>query len=412
MQNQRNYSLDLLRGLTIALMIIVNNPGDWKEMFAVLRHAEWHGFLGADLVFPMFLFVAGYAAALKIDRLYAPLAANGPHSASALRKDAVRGSSGPGGPPALRALTLEEREVTPFYLPLIRRTAILFLIGLFLNAWPLGLLPGTEFSFEKLRVFGVLQRIAICVLIGGIVLRRFLTIKGLVSVLILIAIVYEICMRVPLVHTAAGDFGRSFELQDNFARFIDTSLLPASMLYKVQKIPFDPEGLLTSLTAVMTFLLGGLTFRLSTGIIDAKRQRFFLALLLSVTGLLMALVEPINKNLWTLSYVLLTGAAGVLSLAALEKINDREPNVLYRLSIPFASMGRNPLMVYVLSGVVGKTLALWKTPAGLSIKAMLYQCLAYIPLPGKSLSLLYSVILLVLMAMLAAQMKNLRLRAR
>ncbi|MFO1471459.1 MAG: heparan-alpha-glucosaminide N-acetyltransferase domain-containing protein [Turneriella sp.] len=388
----RNYALDLLRGLTIALMIVVNNPGDWKEMFTVLRHAEWHGFLGADIVFPLFLFVAGYAAALKIDRLYAPLAANGPHCAS--------------------ALTLVEREIPPFYLPLLRRAAILFLIGMFLNAWPLGLLPGTEFSFEKLRVFGVLQRIAICVLIAGVVLRRFLTVKGLVSVLILIAAAYEICMRVPLVQGADILYGRSFELKDNFARFIDTSLLPASMLYKVQKIPFDPEGLFTSLTAVITFLLGGLTFRLSTGMTETRRQRFFLALLLSTTGLLMALVEPINKNLWTLPYVLLTGAAGVILLAALEKINTQEPKLLYRLSIPFASMGRNPLMIYVLSGVVGKTLALWKTPAGVSIKTMLYQGLAHIPLPGKGLSLLYSVILLVLMALLAAAMKNLRLSAR
>ena len=383
----RNYALDLLRGLTIALMIVVNNPGDWKAMFTVLRHADWHGFLGADLVFPLFLFVAGYAAALKIDRLYAPLATNGPHCAS--------------------ALTLEERETPLFYLPLIRRAAILFLIGLFLNAWPFGLLPGTEFSFEKLRLLGVLQRIAICVLIGGVVLRRFLTVKGLVSVLILIAAVYEICMRVPLVHTMAGDFGRSFELQDNFARFIDTSLLPAAMLYKVQKIPFDPEGLFTSLTAVMTFLLGGLTFRLSTGVTQAKRQRFFLVLVLSLTGLLMALIEPINKNLWTLPYVLLTGAAGVLLLAALEKINDREPNLLYRLSIPFASMGRNPLMIYVLSGIVGKALALWKTGSGMSLKAILFNSMLILPVSMKTASVLYSLILLGLLALLAARMRGL-----
>ena len=205
----------------------------------------------------------------------------------------------------------------------------------------------------------------------------------------------------------AGNHNDAFELKDNFARFIDTSLLPAAMLYKVQKIPFDPEGLFTSLTAVMTFLLGGLTFRLSTGITGAKRQRFFLVLLLSVTGLLMALVEPINKNLWTLSYVLLTGAAGVLLLAALEKINDREPNLLYRLSIPFASMGRNPLMIYVLSGIVGKGLALWKTGSGVSLKAILFNSMLVLPVSAKTASVLYSLILLGLLALLAARMRGL-----
>ncbi len=390
MENQRNYALDLLRGLTIALMIIVNNPGDWKEMFTVLRHAEWHGFLGADIVFPLFLFVAGYAAALRLN--------------------AIHGSSGPNGHPVPTALKIE-RETPPFYLPLLRRAAILFLIGLFLNAWPFGLLPGTELSFEKLRVFGVLQRIAICVLVGGVLLRRFLTVKGLVSVLILIAALYEIGMRVPLVQGADVIFGRSFELKDNFARFIDTSILPASMLYKVQKIPFDPEGLFTSLTAVMTFLLGGLTFRLSMAT-TAKRQRLVLVLTLLVAGLALLVVEPINKNLWTLPYVCLTGAAGVMLLAALGQINTREPNLLYRLSIPLANMGRNPLMIYVLSGIVGKALALWKTGSGLSLKAILFNSMLVLPVSPKVASVMYSVILLALLALLAARVKSLRLIIR
>jgi predicted acyltransferase len=175
----------------------------------------------------------------------------------------------------------------------------------------------------------------------------------------------------------------------------------------VQKIPFDPEGLFTSLTAVMTFLLGGLTFRLSTGVTHAKRQRFFLVLVLSLTGLLIALIEPINKNLWSLPYVLLTGAAGVLLLAALEKINDREPNLLYRLSIPFASMGRNPLMIYVLSGIVGKALALWKTGSGMSLKAILFNSMLVLPVSMKTASVLYSLILLGLLALLAARMRGL-----
>ena len=372
-------------------MIVVNNPGDWKEMFTVLRHAEWHGFLGADIVFPLFLFVSGYAGALKIDRVYTPLSVAGPHCAS--------------------ALTLDPAEPPAYYLPLLRRAAVLFLIGLFLNAWPFGLLPGTEFSLEKLRVFGVLQRIAICVLVGGIVLRRFLTVKGLVSVLILIAAVYEIGMRVPLVQGVEGFFGRSFELRDNFARFIDTGVLPATMLYKVQKIPFDPEGLFTSLTAVLTFLIGGLTFRVSTAT-QAKRQRFLLAAVLGIAGFALLTVEPINKNLWTLPYVCLTAAAGILLLAALGKIPAHEPHLLHRLSIPLANMGRNPLLIYVLSGIVGKALALWKTGSGLSLKAILFNSMLVLPVSTRVASVLYSLILLLLLALLAAQTKHLRLIIR
>lgn len=389
MENQRNYALDLLRGLTIALMIIVNNPGDWKAMFTVLRHAEWHGFLGADIVFPLFLFVAGYAAALKIDRVYAPLAASGPHCAS--------------------ALTLEERETPPFYLPLLRRAAILFLIGVLLNAWPFGLLPGTEFSFEKLRLFGVLQRIAICVLIGGILLRRFLTVKGLVSVLILIAAVYEIGMRVPLLQNADGFFGRSFELKDNFARFVDTAILPASMLYKVQKIPFDPEGLFTSLTAVMTFLLGGLAFRLSLGT-KASRQRFVLGILLVVLGGAFCVFEPINKNLWTIPYVLFTGAVSVFLLTLLDKLPPVSESAWRFVVAPIAYMGRNPLVIYVLSGLVGKTLVLWKLSSGRSIKATLYAMLPVMSAKPEITSLLYSIILLIAVALLAILLKRTPLR--
>jgi predicted acyltransferase len=394
----RNYSLDLLRGLTVAFMIVVNNPGDWKEMFVLLRHAEWHGFLGADIVFPLFLFVSGYAAALRIEGRYAPLALTNPHCAS--------------------ALTLEIADQPPYYLPLVRRAALLFCIGLFLNAWPFGLLPGTDFSLEKLRVFGVLQRIAICVLVGGVLLRRIGSVKGLFSVLILIAVVYEIGMRVPLVQTTEGIFGRSFELADNFSRFVDMSILPAGMLYKVQKIPFDPEGLFTSLTAVLTFLIGALAYRLTlvnaAGAAGAfwrslrARTGFTFAIL--CIGLLLLSFEPVNKNLWTLPYVLLTGAAAIMILFALEKADIPHRRFVSHIAQLFADMGRNPLVIYVLSGVVGKALALWKLEPQLSVKQYFYQTLAAFPLAPKFQSLCYSLLLLFAVALLAHVLRRLPLR--
>jgi len=393
--SQRNYALDLLRGLTIALMIIVNNPGDWKEMFVILRHAEWHGFLGADLVFPLFLFVSGYAAAMRIHRRYEPIAVAGPHCAS--------------------ALTLNEADQPAYYIPLLRRAAILFLIGLFLNAWPFGILPGTEFSWEKLRVFGVLQRIAICVLVGGVLLRRFTSVRALVSVIILISVVYEICMRVPLVQTADGVFGRSFELADNFARFVDTRVVPDAMLYKVQKVPFDPEGIFTSLTAVITFLLGGISFRLrqlrenasENLVVRALFSKIGAALACALLGVLALSIEPINKNLWTLPYVLFTGAAAMLLLVALERVDFSAHGFWSRVAQPFADMGKNPLVIYVLSGVVGKALALYKMPSGMSLKAIIFNAMRVASVSPKLTSLLYSVVLLMSLAVLARAMRRL-----
>ncbi len=372
----RNSALDLLRGLTIALMIVVNNPGDWKQMFSILRHAEWDGFLGADIVFPLFLFVSGFAAALKIAKMQ------------------------PAGPHCASALTLDEAEPKPYYLPLMRRAVILFAIGLFLNAWPFGLLPGSEFSISHLRIWGVLQRIAVCVLIGGLILYQVKSVRGTIIALIVLAVLYEMGMRLPLIQTGEGNFGRSFALADNFARYVDTSVLPAAMLYKVKKIPFDPEGLFTTLTATMTFIAGALCYRL-------PQRRLVLGLALILAGAAFAWVEPVNKNLWTLSYVLLTGGAGVMLLSLLERINFAASGWRSRITDPFIRMGKNPLEIYILSGIVGKTLALTKMASGLSLKVILFSWMAFLPVSGQVASFLYSLILLIVLAWLTRFMRRL-----
>lgn len=385
MRYQRNYALDLLRGLTIALMIIVNNPGDWKAMFVLLRHAEWHGFLGADIVFPLFLFIAGYAAALKIDRVYIPLKSSGPHCAS--------------------ALTLEPTEAPPFIRPLLRRASLLFLIGLFLNAWPFGLLPGTSFDLANLRLLGVLQRIALCVLLGGVILRYAKDRRWLIFSVLTIILIYEVCMRLIAVEAGGTVFGRSFELTDNFARYFDLAVLPAGMLYKVKTMPFDPEGLFTTLTATATFLLGGLTYRSKF-----RKDRWYLVGVLAVLALFSLAAEPLNKNLWTPAYVLFTAALGALALSLLEtKMPGPGPGEKSITSV-FAEMGKNPLVVYVLSVLFGKTLAVWKFSSGLSLKQSAYGFLTILHLPAEVQSLLYSLILLVLMMLLARLLRPLPLR--
>jgi predicted acyltransferase len=383
--SQRNHALDLLRGLTIALMIIVNNPGDWNAMFTILRHAEWHGFLGADIVFPLFIFIAGYAAALKIERVYLPHKNSGPHCAS--------------------ALTLEPAEAPPFFWPLLRRASLLFLIGLFLNAWPFGLLPGTSFDLSNLRLLGVLQRIALCVLLGGVILRYITDRRGLILSSVTLIAVYEIGMRLVTVTLDGVSFGHSFDLADNFARYVDLAVLPANMLYKVKTVPFDPEGLFTTLTATATFLLGGLAYRCSL-----RKHRWYLVGALLVLSLLVIPLEPLNKNLWTLSYLVFTAALSTLALTLLEiTVPGPEPGAGSITGV-FAEMGKNPLVVYVLSVLFGKTLAVWKLSSGISLKQNAYGLLGILHLPAEVQSLLYSVLLLLLMIVLARLLRPLPLR--
>lgn len=370
---QRNYALDLLRGLTIALMIVVNNPGDWQAMFRLLRHAEWHGFLGADIVFPFFIFIAGYAAALKIERVYLPIKTTGPHCAS--------------------ALTLLPPETPPFVLPLLRRAALLFLLGVLLNAWPFGLLPGSNFALGNVRLMGVLQRIALCVLIGGFLVRCLPRRRHVVAAGLLLIGIYELGMRGIRLETQFGQFGASFLLQDNFARFVDLALLPESMLYKMQGIAFDPEGIFSTLTATVTFLLGALAYRFRNG------ERYYFVGALACLAVATSLFEPLNKNLWTVPYVMVTACAASAILTALERLSW--PAWARRGTAPLAMIGRKPLFVYVLSILIGKALVLWKIDTTTNAKKWLYWQLSLFPVAGEWRSLLYSVILLVLLLLLA-----------
>ncbi|MCS6972642.1 MAG: heparan-alpha-glucosaminide N-acetyltransferase domain-containing protein [Leptospiraceae bacterium] len=373
---QRYLPLDALRGLTILLMIVVNNPGSWQAMFPLLRHAEWHGFSGADIVFPLFLFIAGYAAALRsvVFQPYVGL----PHCAS--------------------ALTLESKT-PPFFLRLLRRSAGLFALGLFLNAWPLGLFSG-NWHFGEIRFWGVLQRIALCVFFGGMILRYSRGIIPLVIALILCASSYELLMRVIIVETPFGRFGASFALQDNFARFVDTRLLPETMLYRLHGIAFDPEGLLTTQGALMTFLCGALFFR------TPENRRLVNGVIWAVLAVLSSSFEPINKNLWTMSYVALTAAISSFALWSFGFFY-RWPKVAVLLR-PLARLGQHSLFYYALSIFLAKTMVAIQIAPELNLKTFIFNSLAVVPLPGEWLSLFYSFLFFAVLCVLVALTQKLR----
>ena len=271
----RLMSLDIFRGMTIAFMIIVNTPGSWNHVYAPLRHASWHGCTPTDLVFPSFLFIAGVAMWYSLRKYDFEFS-----GASVVR--------------------------------LVRRVLLIFAAGLFLNIF-----PHFARDYSTLRIMGVLQRIALAWGIGALIVllvkRRYIWIITAVLLFGYWALMYFLGGADP------------YSLEGNLARRVDIAALGANHLYKGFGIPFDPEGLLSTLPATATVLIGFMTGGLIAKNSSSWRSVAWLAAigaLLVGAGLLWGKVFPINKAIWTSSYVLYAGGIGMIMLAALLMIVD------------------------------------------------------------------------------------------
>lgn len=296
----RLLSLDVFRGITIACMILVNSPGN-QTAYAWLHHSVWDGCTLADLVFPFFIFIVGVSLVFSLSKQLA-------HDVS------------------LREIIF---KVT-------KRTLIIFLIGLFLNAFP------RHFDFETLRVFGVLQRIAICYFLASIL---FLTTRIRTQALItggLLIIYWLIMTRIPVPGFGANNLTPA----GNLAAYIDRLLFSTPHLYgKV----FDPEGILSTLPALATALLGNLTgaWLLSKNNKIKKLIGMLIAgLTASALGWIWGYWFPINKALWTSAYVLWTGGLALLLLALCYWL--LELKMWRSWSKPFAIFGTNAIAAYFL----------------------------------------------------------------
>jgi len=298
---ERLISLDAFRGLAIAAMILVNNPGSWEAVYPPLLHASWHGWTPTDLIFPFFLFVVGMA--LNFSRRTSGLEA-------------------------------------------LRRALILFGLGLFMAAFPF-------FELRTVRIPGVLQRIAVCYLAAWAI-HRHLKWKGQALVSAGLLVFYYLLMtRVPV----PGESGPNLEPERNLTAHVDRLLL-GGHLWKQTKT-WDPEGLLSTLPAIATTLLGALAgaWRRSnrTGVLTTAG---FIAagLALVAMGLAWNLVFPINKNLWTSSYVLFTAGAAAFIFGVFYFLADVRG---YRAwARPFVIYGLNAILVFVASGLLARTLTL------------------------------------------------------
>jgi len=313
----RIMSLDVFRGLTIAAMILVNNPGSWNDVYAPLTHAVWNGWTPADLVFPFFLFIVGVAITLRGSGLSATPIKTGEPTGVAKRPD----------PPTLSRIA--------------RRTALLFALGLVLNA-----LMGFE-GPATLRIPGVLQRIALCYLVASLLFLRTGP-RGQAAWMVgLLAGYWALLAFVPVAGRSPG----WLDAERNVTALVDRRLFGAGHLYHET---WDPEGFLSTIPAIATTLFGVLAGHWLRSARTARTKTLGLATIGTVVmaaGLIFDRAMPINKNLWTSSYVVFTAGMALVLFALCYWLVDVKQ--VRRPFLPFVVFGVNPIAVYVLSTAGG-----------------------------------------------------------
>ena len=325
---RRLTSLDVFRGATIAFMIIVNNQGGAGYSF--LHHANWNGWTPADLVFPFFIFIVGVAI---------------PYT---LNEKLDQG--------------LSKRKLL---LRITRRTIILFSLGLFINMFP-------TFELATFRIMGVLQRIALCYFFASLIFL-FLKPRRRIVLTITIPIAYWMLMTlVPVPGYGPGVLDQN----GNLAGYIDRLLLNGHLY--IYSGTWDPEGLLSTLPAVATALIGvlaGQYLRSNRNPSNKAQNLFFFGIISVAIGYLWNYWFPINKNLWTSSYVAFTGGLALIFLATCFYIIDIKGHKQW--AKPFVMLGLNSIFIYVLSEIVNLTLIYASVPltqnVNTSLKTLIYE---------------------------------------
>lgn len=319
--NNRLLSLDFFRGATVAAMILVNNPGDWGHIYSPLEHAEWHGCTPTDLVFPFFLFIVGVSIA---------------YAMSSKKTD-----------PSTHNQTIFKA---------FKRSLILFGLGLFLSLFPKVFTDPIE-AFQTVRIPGVLQRIAVVFFICSVLFLKNSE-KGLFRIAVVILAVYWAMMTflpVPGVGYA------NLEKETNLGAWLDRTLLSEAHLWKMAKT-WDPEGIFSTVPAIATGLFGVLTgiyFRRKDIDEPTKVAWLFSAGIAAVVaGLLWGLAFPINKSLWTSSYVLFCAGLAIIVLALSYWIIDIKRYSAF--TPPFVAYGVNAITVFFLSGLIPRLLNMIK----------------------------------------------------
>jgi predicted acyltransferase len=353
---QRYYSLDVFRGATVCLMILVNNPGSWAHIYSPLEHAPWHGLTPTDLVFPFFLFAVGNAMAFVIPRL-------------------------------------EAAGDATFWKKVVRRSLLIFGIGLFLNWWPFvrwqnDALVGTGWTYVNaqgqvagIRILGVLQRIALCYFFASIIVY-YLKARGAFLVGLILLLIYWLLMY------TLGDAADPYSMIGYFGNAIDKAILHEPHMYHGEGIAFDPEGIASTLPAIVQVIFGYLAgdyilkrtklaatespetkgtihplYQILTGL-------FVAAVAYLLAGYVWSLSFPVNKKIWTSSYVLVTTGLATAILSTLIYFIEVK-GVRAWWTRFFDVFGKNALFVFALSAFLPRSLRLLRIPNGVDEKGAL-----------------------------------------
>ena len=366
----RLISLDAFRGFTIASMVLVNNPGDWGNIYAQLGHAEWNGWTFTDWIFPFFLFICGVSMTFS------------------LRRRAEMGD-----------------DKSKLLMQLYKRAAIIFLIGLTLNFIP-------NFNLDTLRIPGVLQRIALCTMLAAPIVIYFNGRQQCVWIAGLLALYAALMLWLPVPDVNGVVAAGVLEPGRDFAAYVDRIFLHGHLWVKSKT--WDPEGLVSTIPALCSQLFGVLLGRwLLSGVAQAEKTVWMLlagllCLLLGVT--LGAVVMPINKNLWSVSYCILMTGWGLLVFSTFYWLMDACESALLRrkfrkLFLPFTIYGMNALFIFALSGLIAKMLGFIKFTQNdgniVSLKVIIYAPLQALPIAPVNASLLFAIAFNLLMFSIA-----------
>ena len=347
--SERYLALDVLRGLTIALMVVVNNPGSWGSIYAPFKHAAWHGFTITDLVFPSFLFVVGNAMSFSMRKF-------------------------------------ESQPDRVFLQKVFKRTALIFLIGLFLHLFPFVTRVEGEIvlkDFTGVRIMGVLQRIAICYFIASLAVH-YLKYKGALILSGIILLAYWAIMYF------FGDPADPYSLEGNAALKFDSLFIPEQNLYKGFGIPFDPEGLLSTLPAVVNVIAGyfaGIFIQKNGNNISSVFKLNLAGAALVAIAFVWDFYFPINKPLWTSSYVLHAVGLSLIILGTLILIIEIAGYVKWTYF--FEAFGKNPLFIFALATLLIKTLNFVQVE-DMSLQKWIYEHFYLTWSEGKTASLLFA----------------------
>lgn len=358
---QRLASLDAFRGLAIAGMVLVNNPGDWSALYRPLAHAAWHGWTFTDTIFPFFLFIVGVSMTLSLGR---------------------RAAAGAGTAALLGGMA--------------RRCAVIFGVGLLLNLIP-------HFDLATVRVPGVLQRIALCSLLAAPLVLACRS-RGLLLAIVLAFAAYSVPMLALPVPDASGTVAAGvLEPGRDAGAWLDRLLLGGHLWAAART--WDPEGLLSTLPALGTLLFGALAGRGLATPRPALEHTVWLLLaglgLLGLGTLMDGLFMPINKNLWTPSYAVFMAGWALLVFGACHALLDAVPQPAVRrwaaqLAQPLVIYGLNALFIFALSGLVGRLLVTTRVQ-GQTLKAVLYAPVQALGLSPVNSSLLWALVFNALM---------------